>query len=309
MIYLKLILNILVILLSSQMFCQSIEQISDRLSLTNNVAGSLIAALATTLPEIIIPILALLTKHNIEIGVGALLGGPVMLSSLAVFIVAVALLWRKQYVIDNPQTSYDTNCIIKNNILFLIFVLLSFQYNYTYLKYITSSLIIINYCYYVVKTLNSKTSESNTSNNKNIYWLITKLILASIILLLSAKIFIILIHNITKMYNMPRLLFSIIIAPIATELPEIINGINWINGYKYNLALNNITGALAIQSTFLPLILINWINLTHYNHIILTVNIITPLIMAFLIRINLSKTLLLGLLIYIINTIININLF
>ena len=58
-----------------------------------------------------------------------------------------------------------------------------------------------------------------------------------------------------------------VLAPIATELPEKINSIIWIKKGKDGLAVGNITGALAFQSTVIPGILafIVPINISLFN--------------------------------------------
>jgi len=45
----------------------------------------------------------------------------------------------------------------------------------------------------------------------------------------------------------PRL-FALIVAPIATELPEKFNSVIWVRAKKDTLALGNITGAMVFQS-------------------------------------------------------------
>ena len=45
------------------------------------------------------------------------------------------------------------------------------------------------------------------------------------------------------------LVLSLILAPLATELPEKINSIFWVREGKDSLALGNITGAMVFQST------------------------------------------------------------
>jgi cation:H+ antiporter len=49
-------------------------------------------------------------------------------------------------------------------------------------------------------------------------------------------------------------LMSLLIIPIATELPEKINSILWIRRRKDTLAFGNITGAMVFQGTILPAI-------------------------------------------------------
>jgi cation:H+ antiporter len=55
-------------------------------------------------------------------------------------------------------------------------------------------------------------------------------------------------------FGISALLLSLIIIPIATELPEKVNSILWIRRKKDTLAFGNITGAMVFQGTLLPAI-------------------------------------------------------
>ncbi|MGF6466476.1 Ca2+/Na+ antiporter [Paraburkholderia youngii] len=56
------------------------------------------------------------------------------------------------------------------------------------------------------------------------------------------------------MLGVSALLLSLIIIPIATELPEKVNSVLWIRRGKDTLAFGNITGAMVFQGTLLPAI-------------------------------------------------------
>ena len=59
----------------------------------------------------------------------------------------------------------------------------------------------------------------------------------------------------------PRIL-ALVIAPIATELPEKANSILWVRTGKDTLAMGNITGAMVFQScipTVLGLVFTDWV--------------------------------------------------
>lgn len=63
------------------------------------------------------------------------------------------------------------------------------------------------------------------------------------------------IHGIVyaaQLYGLHPLILSMIIAPIATELPEKFNSVLWIAHGKDRLALGNVTGAMVFQSTLIP---------------------------------------------------------
>ena len=49
---------------------------------------------------------------------------------------------------------------------------------------------------------------------------------------------------------MNPLLFALLLAPVATELPEKVNSVTWTWKGRDTLALGNITGAMVFQATF-----------------------------------------------------------
>jgi cation:H+ antiporter len=81
-----------------------------------------------------------------------------------------------------------------------------------------------------------------------------QLILGLVLLLFGAKGFIDSVEHISKTLSISVLLLSLIIIPLATELPEKVNSILWIRKNKDTLAFGNITGAMVFQGTLLPAI-------------------------------------------------------
>jgi cation:H+ antiporter len=57
------------------------------------------------------------------------------------------------------------------------------------------------------------------------------------------------IEHISRQIGMDGVLLALVVAPIATELPEAFNSIIWIRQGKDTLAMGNITGAMVFQST------------------------------------------------------------
>src|SRR5215218_3579350 len=85
-----------VILLGAELFTNGIEWFGRKLELAEGAVGSVLAAVGTALPETMIPIIAILSGGGSEsshgVGVGAILGAPFMLSTLAMFVTGVAVL-------------------------------------------------------------------------------------------------------------------------------------------------------------------------------------------------------------------------
>lgn len=90
-----LIISLFIILLSAEFFTNGIESFGRRFSLSQAVVGSILAAIGTALPETILPLVAILLHGDAtgrKIGVGAILGAPFMLSTLAFFVVGLTVL-------------------------------------------------------------------------------------------------------------------------------------------------------------------------------------------------------------------------
>ena len=81
-------------------------------------------------------------------------------------------------------------------------------------------------------------------------WIIFQLLMALAGIIFGAQLFVLYIEDISNRIGIAPLVLSIIITPIATELPEKINSIIWIGKRKDTLALGNITGAMVFQSCF-----------------------------------------------------------
>ena len=66
----------------------------------------------------------------------------------------------------------------------------------------------------------------------------------------GAKLFVDGIQTLSRSLGIPDLPFALLVAPVATELPELFNSVIWIRRQKDTLAFGNVTGAMVFQSTF-----------------------------------------------------------
>src|SRR5215208_4997655 len=90
-----LAVSFVIILIGAELFTNGIEWFGHKLGLAEGAVGSVLAAVGTALPETMIPIVAILFgtgEHSDDIGVGAILGAPFMLSTLAMFVTGVAVM-------------------------------------------------------------------------------------------------------------------------------------------------------------------------------------------------------------------------
>lgn len=95
-------LSFAIILVGSELFTNGVEWAGHRLHIAEAAVGSLLAAVGTALPETFIPAVALLTGRNsadahTAVGLGAIVGAPLMLSTVALFVMGVAAIaFRKR---------------------------------------------------------------------------------------------------------------------------------------------------------------------------------------------------------------------
>ena len=89
-----LVVSLFVILAGAELFTNGVEWVGEGFGLSEGAVGSVLAAVGTALPETILPIIAIASGHasGEEIGVGAILGAPFMLTTLAMVVIAVAIL-------------------------------------------------------------------------------------------------------------------------------------------------------------------------------------------------------------------------
>jgi cation:H+ antiporter len=70
------------------------------------------------------------------------------------------------------------------------------------------------------------------------------------VMITGAHTFVAGLEHVSVQFGMNPLLFALILAPIATELPEKVNSVTWTWKGRDTLAIGNITGAMVFQSTF-----------------------------------------------------------
>ncbi|MGH8509532.1 MAG: sodium:calcium antiporter [Gammaproteobacteria bacterium] len=279
MVYLELVGMLFVILIAAEIFTNALEHLGERLKISEGVTGSLFAAVGTAMPESMVPILAIFagTEHvevNEEIGVGAILGAPLMLSTLSLFLMALSVV--RQRGIKGSLTPEKSGLVRDLNFFLLafgiaagaLFIPQEPHYFVTLEVFLGLTLVLI-YFVYVMLTLrvSSQLVKDGHGTQAQADMFLCRLGLPDHMLVLLIQIAIGLallvggaegfIHNVddvSRELGVSALLLSLLIIPIATELPEKVNSILWIRRHKDTLAFGNITGAMVFQGTILPAI-------------------------------------------------------
>ncbi len=272
--FILLIISLFVILFSSELFTNGIESFGKSLSLSQAVVGSVLAAVGTALPETIVPLVAILLykgKEGSYIGVGAILGAPFMLSTIGLFLIGIGVYLSYFFKKRKKLKIYlESSTVLRDFSFFLLSYSLAIFFplifpNTRTLHYIIAVILILNYIIYVFITFKSDSLElesvkelylnrivNSDSNHRPflIFMSFFQVILALILMIKGAHIFVENLENISKKLGIDPLLFALILSPVATELPEKCNSFLWTLRGKDILALGNITGAMVFQATF-----------------------------------------------------------
>lgn len=271
----RLLLSLFIILFSCELFTNAIEWFGARMKVGEGVLGSILSAVGTCLPETMIPLIAILfsssKQYANDIGVGAIIGAPFMLGTLAFFVSGMSLLFFSKKRRYGMTLLADKN-IIKRDLEFFLFLyplaLLSSLFDDRILKNAVGFVLIGAYIFYVYITLRNDSFNSNKpqklyilsifnmfgfkkTNNKyapRLRFIFFQLAVSLASIVLGAEIFIKNVEEISVHAGIPAMILSLIIAPVATELPEKFNSVIWIARQKDTLAIANITGAMVFQS-------------------------------------------------------------
>ncbi len=275
-----LLVSLGIILIAAEVFVNGIEWLGHKLNLSEGAVGSVLAAVGTALPETIIPIIAIVFSAGDaghEIGIGAILGAPLMLATLAMFVSGVAVLIFKNRRIKGSAVVADYSTMSRDLSFFLAIYAVAILSgalppNLRIVQLIIAVIMVIAYAYYVYVMLSEERDTNGShdlprfylarnNNSPPLMLVITQVLLALGLIVWGAHLFVGAITAVAIMYSVPAFVLALIITPIATELPEKFNSIIWISREKDTLALGNITGAMVFQSSLIPAIgifLTNW---------------------------------------------------
>ncbi|KAF1066290.1 MAG: hypothetical protein GAK45_01970 [Pseudomonas citronellolis] len=273
---LELLGMLLLILVAAELFTNALEHLGERLGISEGVTGSLFAAIGTALPETLVPVLALLAgtsnaQVNEEVGVGAILGAPLMLSTLSTCLVALAVIRHRG---ATGRLRPERSGLLRDlNFFLLAFVLATLAMFVppqlpTY-RIGLSVLLVLTYIGYITLTLRASRSLVDDGHGTeaenpmhvariglptNLATILLQLAAGLALLVIGAKGFIHGVEGLSQLLGVSALLLALLIIPIATELPEKVNSILWVRRGKDTLAFGNITGAMVFQGTLLPAI-------------------------------------------------------
>ena len=271
---LVLLVSLVVILFAAELFTNGIEWFGRKLGLGEGAVGSVLAAVGTALPETLIPIIAIAfatAEGSHEVGVGAILGAPFMLSTLAMFVTGVGIVAFRARRSTGTVVAVDTGVLAHDLRYFFIGYALAIGAAFlpadlSVARWLVAIVLVGIYVWYVKGHLEGDAGDHGEElaplrmhpldrsahridpSDPRLRVIVLQVLASVGLIIIGAIFFIDSVNNVAHALGVSEVLLSLVIAPIATELPEKFNSIIWVRQNKDTLALGNITGAMVFQS-------------------------------------------------------------
>jgi cation:H+ antiporter len=273
------------ILFGAEVFTNGVEWLGIKLNMSEGATGSILAALGTATPETLIPVVAILftsSADSDEIGVGAILGAPFMLATLVMLLIgATAYFLRKRrgrdtLHVDTAHATRDMSFFLVLYTVALALALLPKDLHFLkgYVGWIFLPAYFL-YLFLVLRTPKKRTPADIEEEKEEeeafdeltfaswlrragvaiaptrpAFWLVlTQTAVSFGAIVLGARFFANFVEDFSHAMGFNTLLVALVLAPLATELPEAANSLIWTKDGKDVIALGNVAGAMVFQST------------------------------------------------------------
>ena len=251
-----------VIYASCEYFVNGVEWVGRKAGVGQTAVGSILAAFGTALPESVVTLVAVAfgrDPSSKDIGVGAALGGPLVLATIAYAIVGFTFLasGRRGAVLshaDRTRLSSDQAWFLVIFVFKIALGLIAFA-----IKPLLGIVFLLAYALYLWNEMRRKEEEDEfeleplklrpKAADPGMLWPLAQTALALLVIFGASQLFVHQLEALGPWLGIPPSLVALLLSPIATELPETMNAIIWVRQGKHRLALANISGAMMIQAT------------------------------------------------------------
>jgi cation:H+ antiporter len=276
--YLLLAVSFAVILAGALLFTNAVEWAGHRLQIGEGATGSILAAVGTAMPETLIPIVAIIggAEGAEDVAIGAIIGAPFLLATIAMALVGISALIFRQRRAQGLELKADAETLDRDLLFFLVFFAAGLAIGLGVpesLEYPLAAVFVLAYAVYVRNTLRGGGEIQEAETIGPLYMdrtpgddpptatIVIQFLVGLGAIVGGAHLFVEELLTVAESIGVEPLVLSLILAPLATELPEKANSFFWVKDGKDSLALGNITGAMVFQSTipiFVGLLFTHW---------------------------------------------------
>jgi cation:H+ antiporter len=254
-----------VILAGALLFTNAVEWLGRRLEVGEGAVGSLLAAVGTAMPESFIPIVAVIggAEGSEEVAIGAIVGAPFLLATIAMMLVGLAALGYRNRRPQGRHLRAHVPTLDRDLTVFLVFFAIALLLGIGLplgLRIVAAVALVLAYAIYVQRTLagGGELQPEETigpliisrtrGDDPTMRAIVTQFVIGLVAMIGGAHLFVEEVTAVAEEVGLEVLVLSLVLAPLATELPEKANSFFWVRDGKDALALGNITGAMVFQS-------------------------------------------------------------
>jgi cation:H+ antiporter len=261
-----LLFSMAVIVAGAFVFTNAVEWAGHALGLGVGAVGSIVAAVATALPESAIPIIALIGGggESEQVAIGAIVGAPFVLATVAMAVVGSAALAFAERREQGRRLDAHLPSLSRDLAFFLGLFSVALVVGIGApppVRWAAALLLVAAYAVYAVLTfrggggrltkdeLDPLLFARKHGKNPPRRRIAAQFLVGVALIVGGANVFVEELVHAAEALGVDSLVLTLLIAPLATELPEKANSVLWISEGQDTLALGNVTGALVFQSS------------------------------------------------------------
>jgi cation:H+ antiporter len=256
--------SLLLIVAGSELFTNAVEWAGFRLRLGTGATGSLLAALGTALPETAVPVVALISRQpsSDAVATGAVVGAPFLLVTLGMAVTGLSVAMRRGHPVlrvDGVQVRRDLGSFAGAFWILLLALVLPRGG-----RIAGAVVLLLLYARYVRATLRGGVPTEQMPEPLHLLrWnedrrgrphatmIALQLLIALAMLIGGAEAFVRALERLAHAVDVSPLLLSLVLVPLATEMPETLNSVLWVRARRDGLAFGNVAGAVTFHACLL----------------------------------------------------------
>lgn len=253
-----------VIYVGCELFVNAVEWLGRALGIAQTAVGTVLAAFGTALPETVVTFVAVVFGRGTEgkdIGVGAALGGPLVLSTLSYAATAGAIFLFRRRRAEGTHLQFDGAKLGRDQLAFLAIFVFKVGLGFVAFpgKPLTGLLFLAAYAVYFLREVRVEDTAvegeleplrfRRRDEHPAARWVWLQTLVALTLVFGGSQVFVGRLDTLAVTLGVPGHIIALLLSPVATELPETMNAVIWVRQGKERLALANISGAMMIQAT------------------------------------------------------------
>jgi cation:H+ antiporter len=249
-----------------EFFVNGVEWVGHRFRLGATTTGTVLAAFGTALPESAVTFVAVVFGRDAaqkDIGVGAALGGPLVLATIAYAVVGLTLVGNRKRLgrestlveVNHRRLSHDQAWFLSIFVVKVGLGLVAFA-----LKPALGVLFLAAYAAYLWREMRNDEPVVDEcdleplkfrpgDSSPSLAWAGFQTLVALAVIGAASHAFVGRLESIAAGLGWAPQFVALLLSPLATELPETLNAVIWVRQGRERLALANISGAMMIQAT------------------------------------------------------------